>query len=82
LRPCEHALSKRGVHVFGQRDEFAIVAKSTDVAVVVIVAIALFGGDVAFAFDNNHTHLWMYPLTRDESDPASSISNQSLVSLS
>jgi hypothetical protein len=57
LRRREHALSKRRVHVFGQRDEFAIIAKSTDVAIVVIVAIALFGGDVALAFDNNRISL-------------------------
>ena len=53
LRRYKDPFSERRVHVLGKGDELSVFGESADVAVVVIVAIALFRGDASFAFDNN-----------------------------
>jgi len=48
------AFGQRCVHVPCQRKQFAVGTKLEDVAVVVIVSLTPFHGDMSFALDKNH----------------------------
>jgi len=51
-RPHEHAFGQRRVHVLGEIDPLAVAAEAADAAVLVVVALAGLGGDVAVALND------------------------------